>query len=151
VDFDPQVIGSPARYGDELTEDLLLQLLPAAEEVVGQAVYPTYSYARVYQHGAVLKRHRDREACEISLSLNLSCRGQSTWPFWIEGPLGVSSVRLKPGDALFYHGIECSHWRHPFRGTQCVQVFLHYVAQDGPHASWRYDRRRVPPRHRTAP
>jgi hypothetical protein len=27
---------------------------------------------------------------------------------------------------LVYRGNELEHWRYPFSGTNCIQVFLHY-------------------------
>ena len=33
---------------------------------------------------------------------------------------------LKPGDMLIYSGCELEHWREPFDGDDCAQVFLHY-------------------------
>ena len=36
------------------------------------------------------------------------------------------SINLKPGDMLIYSGCELEHWREPFDGDDCAQVFLHY-------------------------
>ena len=33
-------------------------------------------------------------------------------------------VDLKVGDMLIYSGCELEHWREPFEGTVCSQVFL---------------------------
>ena len=35
--------------------------------------------------------------------------------------------RLNPGDMLVYKGDKLEHWREPFTGKICGQVFLHYV------------------------
>jgi hypothetical protein len=35
-------------------------------------------------------------------------------------------VNLKPGDMLLYSGCDLEHWREPFEGRDCAQVFLHY-------------------------
>ena len=35
-------------------------------------------------------------------------------------------INLKPGDMLIYDGCELEHWREPFKGKVCAQVFLHY-------------------------
>ena len=37
-----------------------------------------------------------------------------------------TKVILNPGDMLVYKGNICEHWREPFTGNECVQVFLHY-------------------------
>jgi hypothetical protein len=138
---DPQLPGTPAAYGDPMMETLLEKLVPDVERATSLAVYPTYAYFRVYQRGDLLKRHTDRPACEISLSASLGCRTERPWPLWIEGPGGVSSIVLEAGDAVLYRGTECFHWREPFAGEHAVQLFLHYVDQQGPHAEWKFDKR----------
>ena len=51
-------------------------------------------------------------------------------------------VNLKPGDMLIYSGCELEHWREPFEGQLCGQVFLHYNHADGPFAKTNlYDKR----------
>jgi hypothetical protein len=52
-------------------ETLLMKMLPIMKERTGLDLIPTYSYARVYEKGAILKRHKDRPSCEISTTLNL--------------------------------------------------------------------------------
>ncbi len=138
---DKQVPGAPAAYGDPFMENLLERLLPRIELTVGRRLYPTYSYLRVYRNGNELPRHKDRPACEISLSLCLGYHAACPWPLFIEGPNGVFAAALEPGDALLYKGMECAHWREPFTGESASQVFLHYVDQEGPCAEWKLDKR----------
>lgn len=138
---DGQIVGTPAAYGDFLMDGLLEDLLPAVEHASGRRLYPTYSYFRVYKRGDVLAKHRDRPACEISVTLSLGNHPARPWPLSIEGRRGTRCVALEPGDGLAYLGIECAHWRSAFRGVSCVQAFLHYVDRDGPHAGWRFDKR----------
>ena len=45
-----------------------------------------------------------------------------------------SSFLLKPGDMIIYSGCELEHWREPFKGNLCGQVFLHYNHANGPFA-----------------
>jgi len=122
-------------------EGLLLDLLPLAEQLASAKLFPTYSYFRVYQRGDALNKHTDRPSCEISSSICLGREAQGPWPIWIEGPEGISSIDLEPGDGLFYRGIECPHWREPLTEDLVAQVFLHYVDQNGPHAEWKFDKR----------
>jgi hypothetical protein len=88
-----------------------------------------------------LPKHRDRAACEISVSLNLSQDLDEPWPLHVQLGEHDVPVKLKPGDALLYRGIELTHWREPYAGESLAQVFLHYVDQDGPHAQEKFDRR----------
>lgn len=138
---DSQVPDAPVAYGDQRMDSLLETLRPVVEQTTGLRLWPTYSYFRVYRRGNLLRAHRDRPACEISVTLNLGMDASGPWPIWIAGPVGVASVSLSPGDALIYRGCDCYHWREPFEGDRLVQVFLHYVDRDGPHAEWKFDKR----------
>src|SRR5271156_1197866 len=44
-------------------------------------------------------------------------------------------------DFLVYSGTQIPHWREEFEAKQLVQVFLHYVDQNGPHKEWKFDKR----------
>jgi hypothetical protein len=140
---DRQVPNTPTDYGDPAFDGLLEYLRPRVEERSGLALYPTYSYFRLYKRGDILKRHRDRPACEISVTLNLGQTPANPWPINIERDAGPNSVALAPGDALLYRGCDCFHWREPYQGTRLAQVFLHYVDRNGPHADQKYDRRKT--------
>ena len=37
------------------------------------------------------------------------------------------AVTLNRGDICFYEGTKMNHWRDPFMGNDCVQLFIHYV------------------------
>jgi len=153
---DDQVPGVYSIYGDHVMETLLMKVLPVMGERTGLNLVPTYSYARVYEKGAELKRHKDRPSCEISTTVNL---GGDPWPIFIDptgsnnvideqkgihkpnAPKGVK-VDLNPGDMLIYSGCELEHWREPFQGKLCGQVFLHYNHADGQFAKTNlYDKR----------
>ncbi len=138
---DPRSPGASAAPGDFFMDQLLMDLLPFAEDVTGLQLFPTYSYFRVYKRGDILVRHTDRASCEISLTLCLGYLAKTPWPILLEGPAGISSIELYPGDLLLYRGIECPHWREPMDGECAAQVFLHYVDQNGPYAEWKYDKR----------
>ena len=153
---DPQVPNSYAKYADRVMETLLVDTIKVMQKKTRLRLVPTYSYCRLYRTGNILKRHKDRPSCEISTTLNL---GGDPWPILIDptgsdnvideykkihkpgAPKGVE-VNLKPGDMLIYSGCELEHWREPFRGKLCGQVFLHYNHADGQFAkSNLYDKR----------
>jgi hypothetical protein len=138
---DELIPGTPCSYADPFMESLLEILAPKVELITSLRLFPTYSYFRVYKNGDVLKRHRDRPACEVSLSLNLGYQAEKPWPIWLEVDGEALSVILEPGDAFLYKGIELPHWREPFTGEHAAQVFLHYVNQDGKYTEWMYDQR----------
>lgn len=140
---DGQVPNTPAGYGDPAFDGLLEFLRPRVQESSGLALYPTYSYFRLYKRGDVLRRHRDRPACEISVTLNLGQTPAEPWPIHVEGVVGPYAALLTPGDALLYRGCDCFHWREAYQGNRLVQVFLHYVDRNGPHAGEKFDRRKT--------
>ena len=145
---DPQVPNSYAKYGDRLMETLLVKTIDIMQKKTGLKLVPTYSYTRLYRTGNILRRHKDRPSCEISTTL---CLGGDHWPIYLDptgedcvideyknihkpgAPKGIE-VNLKPGDMLIYSGCELEHWREPFEGKLCGQVFLHYNHQNGPFA-----------------
>jgi ribosomal protein S8 len=136
---DTQIQNTFAMYGDALMETLLLKLLPIMESSTKLKLTSNYAYVRLYKKGDMLARHKDRFSCEISTTVNL---GVDQWPIFLEPnknvgvPNGknitmVSSnkgikVILNKGDMLIYRGRELEHWREPFSGNECGQVFLHY-------------------------
>ena len=153
---DKQVPNSYAKYADRFMETLLIKTIPTMDKKTGLKLIPTYSYCRLYRKGNILKRHKDRPSCEISTTLNL---GGDPWPIFID-PTGSNNVideyknihkpnapkgnrvDLKPGDMLIYSGCELEHWREPFEGKLCGQVFLHYNHANGPFAKTNlYDKR----------
>lgn len=133
---------APCMYGDQRMEKLLDRLVPKMEFCTGLQLYPTYSYTRIYRKGDQLKPHRDRGACEISLSLNLGQEPDEPWPLFLAGKDSqFFAATLRPGDAVIYRGVELLHWRQPYAGEKMSQVFLHYVDRNGPNAHRKFDGR----------
>jgi hypothetical protein len=135
---DGQIPNSYSHYSDIVMETILLMSQPVLEKNTKLKLSPTYSYARIYQKGDILHKHKDRFSCEISATLNL---GGDPWPIFIEpdSKIGVYvndiyqsgttkglKVNLSPGDMLIYSGNILEHWREKFEGDECAQVFLHY-------------------------
>jgi len=145
---DQQIPGAYSKYGDWVMETLLQYMRPIMKAKTGMDLIPTYSYTRLYEKGNILKRHKDRPSCEISTTLHL---GGDEWPIFLDpsgqdfviderknihkpgAPKGIQ-VDLKVGDMLIYSGCDLEHWREPFQGNVCSQVFLHYNHANGPFA-----------------
>ena len=140
---DEQIPETYSHYADIAMETLLQNLQPKMEEETGLKLTPTYSYARIYKKGDILKRHKDRYSCEVSTTLNL---GGDDWPIYLE-PSGETDkegvkVDMQPGDMLVYKGCDVEHWREAFEGENCGQVFLHYNDASDPKAEEnKYDKR----------
>jgi hypothetical protein len=141
---DGQIPESHSAYNYIDFLELLCEKTPEVSRFLGETVLPTYTYARVYHKGSVLERHRDREACEISLTLHLG--GDSEWPIFIQKPNGEEvELNLHKGDAMLYRGDIADHWRDKFEGKEYVQVFLHYVRSRGDNNWAFFDRDKKKP------
>ena len=127
-------------------ETLLQYMRPIMKTKTGMDLVPTYSYTRLYEKGNILHRHKDRPSCEVSTTLHL---GGDEWPIFLNPDptrgerVGVNynptsdkgnQIDLKSGDMLIYAGCDLEHWREPFEGKVCSQVFLHYNHANGPFA-----------------
>jgi len=153
---DKQIPNTYSIYSDMFMETLMMKVLPVMQQHTDMNLMPCYTYTRVYKKGDVLKRHSDRPSCEISTTLHL---GGEPWPIFLDptgqktvvdehkqihkpnAPKGIS-IDLEIGDMLVYSGCELEHWREPFEGDNCAQVFLHYNNIDGPFGTQnKFDKR----------
>ena len=139
---DPQAIGDLSRYGDLIFDTLLLGKTEQLEEITETGLIPQYSYYRLYTKDAELKKHIDRESCEISLTMCLGYDAETSWPIWFKDKDGKEiSISLEKGDMVIYRGCDLEHWREPFEGNNIAQVFLHYTKKGGKYENEKYDGR----------
>ena len=158
-----QVNGSVARYWHPQYRKIHSEIRLILERIIGRKLYNTYYYDRFYFPGQELKKHTDRPACEISVSIHVSTNIKESWPIWIKTPdtfedstmkTVVASgedrfIHLDAGDGMIYKGCERPHWRDPMPGLleskinkneslYYHQIFFHYVLQDGirAHHAW---------------
>lgn len=96
-------------------------------EITKEPCLPTFSYIRAYGHSGELLLHKDRRACEISVTVHLG--GDEEWEFGIESPNHNNNfINLQPGDAVLFDGINNVHGRKGrYKGQMYVNLFLHYV------------------------
>lgn len=152
---DIQIPNSFYYYGDPVMESLLIGIADKVSQYTGKNLVPTYTYWRLYQHGDVLKRHRDRESCEYSATLCLGSNVSNvdpnehpnySWPIFVESNQidGLDGVPIaqNPGDILIYKGTDVDHWRDEFKGLNHAQVFLHFNDSSGPY-NLQYDGRPI--------
>jgi hypothetical protein len=166
-DYQPeeqQVNGSLARYNHPMYRRIHNEIRLKLEAMIGRKLYNTYYYDRFYFSGQELKKHADRDACEISVTFHISTNLKEEWPIWIKTPDTYTddkktevlvpgenrSVVLAAGDAMVYKGCERPHWRDPMpvgkRGLFSKreelyyhQIFFHYVLQDGYRSHYAFD------------
>ena len=136
---DEQVKKCRSMYDHVPFLEILTEKVNHISEICGERVLPTFTYSRVYYNGSDLKRHTDRDTCEVSATLNLGY--DTPWPIYIVDKHGEEvCVDLKPGDAMVYYGSMSAHWRETFDGEYCNQVFLHYVKSRGQFAEHYFDK-----------
>jgi hypothetical protein len=135
-------------YSDFLSETFLVNKKDLVEKTVGEPLLSTYSFSRMYYSDSILAKHSDRPSCEVSITLNIEA--DKEWPLWFvkldekRKPMKVEPCSLitKPGDAAVYEGCAYEHWRDPYDGKKCMQVFLHYVKANGRYTSFAKDGRK---------
>ena len=81
-----QVNGSVARYWHPQYRKIHSEIRLILERIIGRKLYNTYYYDRFYFPGQELKKHTDRPACEISVSIHVSTNIKESWPIWIKTP-----------------------------------------------------------------
>lgn len=152
-----QVNGSLSRYNYPTYKRLHSEIRLILENILGEKLYNTYYYDRFYFVGQRLHRHSDRDACEISVSIQISTNSKNSWPFCIETPDGEERFcNLQNGWGILYKGCEREHWREPLKSrhkktkqfinslmkrkddTYHHQIFFHYVRANGEraHCAW---------------
>jgi len=135
-----QVLLRFGAHNEPLARILQRGLTDLVSEISGEPVKPSYAYFAAYMPGAVLKPHKDRDQCAISISLQLDYQPEpedvSPWPLYLglddKAPLeNPTAIELGLGDGLFYRGTELVHWRDALpEGHASTSVFLHYVPAD---------------------
>jgi hypothetical protein len=122
---DDQAPLCPSYGRDPLMQVFLKEKLPLMEKITGLQLLKTYSYWRYYIYGSVLKTHKDRDSCEISVT---ACIHKThDWPIH----MNRNWIEMEEGDAVVYMARELSHGRKKFEGDGCAQVFFHYVDKNG--------------------
>tara|TARA_A100001037_G_C14811901_1_gene483660 strand:- start:35 stop:625 length:591 start_codon:yes stop_codon:yes gene_type:complete len=108
------------------------------EKATGLNLLPTYNYFRIYRNGAILEKHTDRPACEVSATMLIAKNYSPTWAFHVgEGDTSRAVVQ-DVGDYTIYRGCELNHWRETWEtdaDNYHIQLFVHFIDADGPHIS----------------
>jgi len=117
--------------GDAGLDAVLEWIRPEISRLVGFDLVPTFSYTRQYGKGEVLTRHKDRAACEISVTVSIQIpKGAGPSVVHLKPPnFNETKVEMSEGDACVYAGTEVEHWRERFRIGGYIQLFLHFVAK----------------------
>lgn len=157
---DKDVAATYCFYSDCLLESIHLYYGQKVCDIMQMSLSPTYTYARIYEKGDSLYAHRDRLACEISMSCPILISGEAPStlfisnykeprestedriaPQEIEKRGDYTEIDLYPGDVVFYSGCDRYHWRRPLEDDFLVQCFLHFVDPYGKNKEWVFDKR----------
>tara|TARA_R110000744_G_scaffold145699_1_gene258371 strand:- start:189 stop:788 length:600 start_codon:yes stop_codon:yes gene_type:complete len=136
---DTQIPNTYAHYGDMALDNLLPHVKKKIEGVIKMKLVENYTYGRIYKKYDTLIRHTDRKSCEVSGTMML---GGDEWPIFLKDKQkNIVEVNLKPGDMLLYKGCVLEHWRNPFEGSLCAQVFIHYNEKNKETENTKFDGR----------
>ena len=149
-----QVEGSTSRYWHPQYRAIHSGIRRKLEKEIGRKLFNTYYYDRFYYPGQELKKHADRDACEISVTVHCSTNLEgedADWPIWIKTPDTYTdktkseilvpgenrSVILHAGDGMIYKGCERPHWRDPmpapkvkkklFTKSEEIEYYYHQI------------------------
>ncbi|WP_271078314.1 hypothetical protein [Aurantiacibacter sp. MUD61] len=141
------------QYAPVLGEVYLRHCRQRIEQASGCELIESYALWRIYGHGGKLREHRDRESCELTVSIALEADpAENRWAFELKD-LGDEhrSLLLAPGDGVIVQGHRIRHWREPLQGQMQKQLFLHYVHRHGAYTEHAFDGRSSDPlKHMTS-
>ena len=123
--------------------------LPTISNILNKEIVPTYSFTREYLKGTELISHRDRDSCEISVSVTIH-QDSLIEKFYISSKdknsasdEDIITIDLKKGDAILFFGMDSAnndwHWRDPIQSNSVIQIFLHYCYKDGAYSNYAYE------------
>ncbi len=129
---DGQTEGRYVAHNEPVASFFHRQLTQAIGDATGALVQPSYSYVTLYQGGAALDPHTDREQCEYTLSLHFDStpepEAQTPWPLELMTAEGALSVWQHFGDGLLFRGRYLPHWRSRLAdGYTASSILFHYV------------------------
>ncbi len=122
--------------------ELLCEKINEVSSLIEEQVLPTYTYCILYENNSALIRHKDRPACEISVTIHLN--SDAKWNLGIKKPNGdEAKIDLNVGDAVLYLGCTTEHWREgSYQGKNYHQAMLHYVKSNGQNAWAFFDKKK---------
>jgi hypothetical protein len=153
-----QVPGSFARYSHPRYGEIHSRIRLILQDILQEELYNTYYYDRFYFNGQRLVRHTDRDACEISVTVQVSSNFLFSWALGLKNLSGEEiAVNLKDGWGMVYMGCDVEHWRDPLPSrynrfgrfmnklirkkddSYWHQIFFHYVRANGRRAHFAFD------------
>lgn len=138
VEYDPGRGLVKMTYRPPAAKDVHERVHYFLERYLSTPLYPTYWFCTQYYNKSYMAAHKDRGACEVSVSMNIS--QDQPWELKLRDKTGkLIREKTNPGDGILYAGTDVEHWRTPYQGRIYTQLFLHYVKKHGKYSEYRYD------------
>lgn len=114
---------------DYLTENMQLSPWNIEKRFVN-----TYWFVTDYFEGGFMKPHHDRPSCDYSVTINMAQDGPD-WPLYVWDNDHFKSNISKPGEAVWYRGLDTWHFRQRTEGKRYRQLMIHWVEE----GSWQHE------------
>jgi len=129
---DDQTPGRYVAYDEPTTSYVHQQFVRTVSDLTRRVVTRSYNYLALYQGGAVLDPHTDREACEYTISLCIDAtpdpQTHGAWPLHLATVDGQVTLILGIGDAVLFRGRSMTHWRDRLpEGYTSSSILFHFV------------------------
>jgi hypothetical protein len=122
---------------DGIAQFFHAQLTGLVSEIVGAQLKPSFQFFASYREGAELPPHRDREQCELAMSILLDFSPEpvdaSPWPLFVQPPHRDTPAPIAQGigDAVLYYGREVRHHRETLKNSDYSSSwFFFYVHEN---------------------
>ena len=120
-------------YGDFLSMIFHLKITPHVSKILNKKIIPSFCFTRMYFPGSKLNFHKDRDACEITVS---HCHYGTPWKIYIL----EEDFTTEKGISICYEGIDKSHGRIAPIANNALYSFYHWVEKDGKYDEFKYDK-----------
>lgn len=92
----------------------------------------TYAFNTEYGPDSFMAPHKDRDACDVSVSI--AVHSPEPWPLKWRFQGEDYECSLPEGDGLVYPGCDVLHWREPNVNLNTNQIFFHYTRKGNERA-----------------
>jgi hypothetical protein len=112
-------------YAIPYAEAILSHYTSFVSDVVGEIVYPSYSFLWNYKQGYELPKHKDRNSVDYIISLGIHSPHENKWGIYVSGKL----YDMNLGDILILDGKRFEHWRDACPYPNRLQLILCYTKE----------------------
>lgn len=116
-------------YSDYLMETILQNSLVHVNELVGEEVYPSYTYSGIYTKGESILNHKNKSSEKIEGFLFLGSEKYKQKIYLSENDNGSDAIveELCPGDLFLFNGNNYWHWTDSIKDEWSVVSLMHFT------------------------